>query len=309
MPNETHVKSVVTNPPNGSISDRILYYVIRLILAALHVVPYPQRVRIGGWFFQTIVGPIAGYRKRIRANLDLVFPEMDAVEKARLTRDVPANFGRTMIELFSPEEFLKIAHQTQIEGPGFQALIDARARGQASILVSGHFGNYDIVRAKMIREGFDVGGLYRPMKNAFFNDFYVSTISKIGQPLFPRGRRGMSQMVKFLRAGKTLAILIDQHMGKGAPLTFFGKPAKTALSTAQLALKYDAVLIPCYAIRESDGINFKIVMEEPVEAGDPVEMTQALNDSLERRVRENMDQWLWIHRRWKAAKALDKSRE
>lgn len=291
--------------PSGPLSDRLLYWFVRALLAILHILPYGLRVKFGGWFFNHIVSPFAGYRKRIRSNLDLVLPDLPENEREKLTRQVPDNFGRTMIELFSPAEFLEISRETPIKGPGLEALEKARENGKPTILVSGHFGNYDVVRSRLIAEGLDVGGLYRPMNNAFFNKYYVSTISKIGQPLFQRGRKGMAQMVKFLRSGGTLAILIDQHMGRGARLTFFGKPANTALSAAQLALKYDAVLIPCYAIRQPDGLQFRIELEEPVTIGSPEEMTQALNDSLEVRVRENMDQWLWIHRRWKASVSTD----
>lgn len=305
MSQENLQKPTTVQKTEGPFRDRLLNWVIRIILTILHLVPYPLRIRVGGWFFKQIVAPLAGYRRRIRANLDLVLPDIDPFERERLTRAVPENFGRTMIELFSPTEFLDIARKTTLNGPGLQALEQARATKQPAILVSGHFGNYDVVRAKMIDEGFDIGGLYRPMKNAFFNDYYVSTISKIGQPLFKRGRHGMARMVKFLRSGGTLAILIDQHMGQGAPLTFFGQPARTALSAAQMALKYNAVLIPCYAIRQNDGLHFRIELEEPVPVGSAEEMTQALNDSLEKRVRENMDQWLWIHRRWKAADSVE----
>ncbi|WP_380056234.1 lysophospholipid acyltransferase family protein [Falsihalocynthiibacter sp. SS001] len=288
-----------SSQPTGSIADRLVYAVVRVMLAILGLAPYAARVRMGGWVFKYLVGPIAGYRRRIRNNLDLVLPDITPQEKERLARAVPENLGRTLIELFSPDEFLEIARRTPLSGGGVAALEKARAENKPIVLVSGHFGNYDVVRARMIAEGYDVGGLYRPMNNEFFNKFYVSTISKIGEPLFQRGRRGMAEMVKFLRAGNTLAILIDQHMGKGAPLTFFGRPARTALSAAQLAIKYDALLVPCYAIRQEDGINFQIILEAPLPATTAEEMTQALNDSLEARVRENMDQWLWIHRRWK----------
>jgi KDO2-lipid IV(A) lauroyltransferase len=300
MPKQKTKTSSTTKKKNGTVADRLIYWISRVVLGGLHLVPYGTRIRIGGWFFSRIVSPIAGYPSRIKNNLDLVLPDLDPLEKKRLIRSVPENFGRTVIELFSPSEFLKVSQATAIHGPGLEALIKAREERRPSILVSGHFGNYDVVRSRMIKEGFDVGGLYRPMNNVFFNEYYVSTISKIGLPLFQRGRKGMAHMVKFLRSGGTLAILIDQHMSKGARLTFFGQPAHTALSAAQLALKYDAVLIPCYAIREPDGLSFRIEMEAPIANASAEAMTQALNDSLEARVRDNMDQWLWVHRRWKS---------
>ena len=96
-----------------------------------------------------------------------------------------------------------------------------------------------------------------------------------------------------------VGIVADQHV-QGAPyLNFFGKPARTALSAAELALRHDALLVPIYGIRQPDGLSFEIAVEAPIAHSTPQEMTQALNDSLEARVRAHMDQWLWIHRRWK----------
>ena len=154
---------------------------------------------------------------------------------------------------------------------------------------------------RSIARGYRVGALYRPMSNPWFNDHYVRAISRIGTPLFPRGKTGLAQMVRFLRGGGMLGLLIDQHMGHGARLQFFGHDALTALSAAELALKYDALVVPTYGVRRENGLDFEIVVEAPIPHGSPEEMTQALNDSLERLVREHLDQWFWIHRRWKGA--------
>jgi KDO2-lipid IV(A) lauroyltransferase len=88
-------------------------------------------------------------------------------------------------------------------------------------------------------------------------------------------------------------------MEHGAPLTFFGKRALTALSAAELALKYNCLLVPIYAVRQPDGLSFQLVIEAPITPDTPEAMTQALNDSLEAIARKHLDQWFWIHRRWK----------
>jgi KDO2-lipid IV(A) lauroyltransferase len=279
--------------------EQITFAAIRSVLWLMRQLPYRWRVPFSGWVMASVVAPVAGYRRRVRDNLALVMPDLPEAEVRRLSRAVPDNFGRTMAELFSPEDFLRVARATPITGPGLAAMDQARAAGRPSILVSGHFGNYDVVRAGMMNRGFEIGGLYRPMNIARFNDVYVETITRIGAPLFERGRRGMAQMVRFLKEGNTLAVLIDQRMGNGAPLTFFGQTAWTALSIADLALKYDAVVVPCYGIRQPDGISFEAVLEAPIPHTTPEEMTQALNDSLEAQVRAHMGQWFWIHNRWK----------
>jgi KDO2-lipid IV(A) lauroyltransferase len=66
-----------------------------------------------------------------------------------------------------------------------------------------------------------------------------------------------------------------------------------------MALKMKAELIQVYAVRQPDGLTFRILVDAPVPHSDAETMTQALNDALEARVRDHMDQWFWIHRRWK----------
>ncbi|MDQ2094434.1 lysophospholipid acyltransferase family protein [Rhodalgimonas zhirmunskyi] len=277
---------------------RLQFAAIRAALGLMRALPYRWRVPVAGWIVSRIVSPLAGWPGRIRDNLSLIRPDLDRAEVARIIRACPDNFGRTLAELFSPDEFVARVQDIELEGPGLAALEQARTEGRPSILVSGHFGNYDVVRAAVIARGFEVGGIYRPMNIPQFNEIYVDTISQVGEPLFSRGRRGMAQMMRFLKGGGTLAVLIDQRLPNGEPLQFFGHRAYTALSFAELALKYNATVVPCYGIRQDDGLSFRAVLEAPVPHSTPTEMTQALNDSLEARVRQHMSQWLWFHRRW-----------
>jgi KDO2-lipid IV(A) lauroyltransferase len=87
-------------------------------------------------------------------------------------------------------------------------------------------------------------------------------------------------------------------MGDGAVLQFFGQDALTSLSPAEMALRYNALIVPTYGIRRNDG-GFDLLIEAPIPHSTAEAMTQALNDSLETQVRAHMDQWLWTHRRWK----------
>lgn len=277
------------------LQDRLL----RGMIWALLRLPYRWRVPLCGWVMSRVLAPLAGYTKRIRNNLALILPELPPKEVERITRAVPDNVGRTIIEIYSGPEFIAHAVSHPLTGAGVAALEEAHRASRPVILVTGHFGNYDASRAALIARGYRVGALYMPMSNAHFNDHYVQAISRIGTPLFPRGKKGLADMVRHLKSGGMLGMLMDQSMVHGAPLQFFGHPAKTALSAAELALKYDALVIPTYAIRQPDGVSFEIIVEAPIPVDTPEAMTQALNDSLEALVRENLDQWFWIHRRWK----------
>lgn len=282
-----------------NLGDRVIDVVFRAILRAVMLLPYARRVPLGGWAISRIVAPLAGYRARVRDNLALVCPDLPQSEVERLVRAVPDNVGRTIVETYSGREFIDRVKDVPLTGPGAATLDEAHRTGSPVVLVTGHFGNYDVARAALIARGYRIGGLYKPMKNPLFNEHYLETMASIGTPIFPRGNRGLGEMVRFLKSGGMLGMLMDQHMNHGADLSFFGHPAKTATSAADLALKYDAALIPAYGIRQPNGLDFTIVVEAPIPPSDPLTMTQAINDSLEAMVREHMDQWFWIHRRWK----------
>ncbi|MBW6417748.1 lysophospholipid acyltransferase family protein [Celeribacter sp. PS-C1] len=293
----------------GTLGQYLGNLATRGLLALALSLPYSARVRFMGWFMARVFAPLAGYTSRVRENLHHVLPDLPEEEVKRLTRAVPDNAGRTLIEIYSGPEFIAKMKDIRFDGPGAEILRDARDNRRPVILHTGHFGNYDVPRAALIAHGYDVGSLYNPMKNKFFNAHYVKAIGTIGQPLFPRGRKGYAQLLKHLKSGGMIGFLSDVYVHQGAMLTFFGKPARTALSAAELALKYDALLVPIYGVREADGLNFRVQVETPIPHGAPEEMAQALNDSLEAITRKHMEQWFWIHRRWKPerlAKAMAK---
>ncbi len=288
---------MAVRPPRRA--DRAIDLAVRALLGLALLLPYRRRVPLMGWLVSRLVAPLAGWRRRIAANLDYVLPDMPEPERRRLMRMVPDNVGRTLIELYSGARFVEHVAATPVEGPGAEIVEALRREGRPAILVTGHFGNFNAVRGGASARGCPSGGLYRPMRNRHFNRHYVAALSAIGEPVFPSGREGLGRLLRHLRGGGMVGLLVDVYAKGGTPLTFFGKTAPTALSAAELALRHEAPLIPAYSIRQPDGLGFRIVIEAPIPPSDPATMTQALNDSLERQVRQHMDQWFWIHRRWK----------
>ncbi len=272
---------------------------LRSLIGLALLLPYSARVRFFGALMRRVIAPVIGYRARALENLALIWPEMDLAKRQAIAAQVADNVGRTLIENYSNKDFMARMAKIVPVGPGMAALMAARATGQAAILVTGHFGNYEAARAALVAQGFAVGGLYRAARNSYFNEHYVRTMEAFGGPVFAQGRRGTAGFVRHLRGGGQLVLLFDQDV-RGAPaISFLGQPARTATSAAELALRYDALLIPFYATRQQDGLSFEIELEAPVPASDAATMTAAISASLEMRVRANPEQWFWIHRRWK----------
>ena len=282
-----------------NVSYVIEAFFILFLLNILKAFPYRLRIIVGCVIFRFFISPVTGNKKRIENNLNLVLPNLPESDKKDLIKNCLNNIGMTMFELLSPADFKLVGQKANVLGPGISLLEDARANSQPVILISGHFGNYDVVRANLIPKGYQLGALYRPMNNPYFNKTYLKKISTIGMPLFPRGKKGMAEMMRFLRDGNLIALLIDQHMKRGEPLKCFGKTDFTATSAAKIALKYNAILMPFFVVRKGKTSGFDLHFEEPIEHSNPIKMTQEFNDRLELRVKANAEQWLWTHKRWK----------
>lgn len=270
------------------------------LLALTRPLPFKRRMALIGWLGGHVLGPLAGMPARIRANLQLVWPDMPATQVTALCRRVPAHMVRALAETLSGEDFIAHVRATaSISGAGLDALDDAAAQGRPVVLVTAHFGNYDAARIMLKDRGCQIAGVYMPMRNSAFNERYVAAMAQIAAPVFPRNRPGIAGLVRFLRQGGMIGLVADHYMAHGQLIEFLGRPARTALSAAEMALKYDALLIPVYGVRTPDGHSFSVIVEAPVPHGDAVTMTLALNRSLEALVRQYPDQWMWSHRRWK----------
>lgn len=282
-----------------SFADRIQNAAIRAVLGGALMMPYATRVPVVGMVMSRVVSPLAGWRRRILNNLAYVCPEMPAAERARIAVSVADNVGRTLIEIYSGEEFVTRARKSEVVGPGLPALAAARAADRPIVMVTAHLGNYDAVRSKLSREGYPMAALYKPMKNKLFHKHYLKAISTIAEPVYPTNGRGIAALIKHLKAGGTLGIVADVGSRKAPLLKFFDKPAHTPVSSAEWAVKYDALMVPVFGLRQPDGLTFRLHVADPIPPGDPTEMMQAYNDTVEEVVRAHPEQWFWIHRRWK----------
>ncbi|MGR3509797.1 MAG: lysophospholipid acyltransferase family protein [Sulfitobacter sp.] len=293
----------LASPSKDPVGRRIGHYLTNAVIVGLVrfalMIPYSARLSFVGWMVERVVGPLAGYRKRARQNLAMIWPEMSDDRRDEIADRCLNNVGRSFIENYSPREFPDRMAKNTPTGAGVSALEQAAATGRAVILVTGHYGNYEATRACLVARGFDIGGLYRDMKNPYFNAHYVKTMEAFGGPVFAQGRRGTAGFVRHLKQGGQLVLLFDQHVFGAPQLDFLGEPANTALSAAELALRYDALLIPFYGIRQADGLSFETVLEGPIPHTDALTMTQLLNDSLAARIIADPEQWFWVHRRWR----------
>tara|TARA_R110002094_G_scaffold185331_2_gene161847 strand:+ start:209 stop:1093 length:885 start_codon:yes stop_codon:yes gene_type:complete len=236
--------------------------------------------------------------RRIDRDLKRVFPDVPRAGRMQLCHRIGRNMGQTLFEIFHCGEFQKLENRITTAGPGLAALEAAKAQGKGAIIVSGHFGQWEAIRAVLKARGMETGAVYRPQVNRHYQRRLLAGIEAGGKPIFPTGRNGTKALVSHLRKGGFVAILLDEKTDDGEAMPFLGHDALTSLAAARLALKYDVPMVPAYGTRLDSGGNFKVDFEPPIPPSDARTMTRAFNDSLSARILDKPDQWYWMLRRW-----------
>lgn len=262
------------------------------------LMPYRARVRFFGFIAGYVVGPLAGFISKGVRNLHYAFPEMPEAEARRIARQVAVNSGRNLIENYSKAELARQIDGMEITGPGLAQFEAARATGRPVLLVSGHFGNYEVVRVALHNRGHQIGALYRPARNPYFDRHYRQTMEDLTGPAFAQDRRGILGFSRYLKEGGIVAMLFDVRATRYGDVEFLGHPAPTSTFFAELALKSDALLVPFFARRDADGLSHSLSFEAPIPLTTPDEMTREMSRRLEAQVRAAPEQWLWLHDRW-----------
>ncbi len=207
------------------------------------------------------------------------------------------NLGRVMAEY---PHLQKIATH-HVEFRGIEHLETLRDDNQCGILFGAHLGNWEVLPHALLHHvGLAMHPVYRAPNNPMVDKRLHHYRAPDGRLVpYSKSRQGMVGMVKALKAGEHLGLLIDQKYNEGTKANFFGMPAMTGTAFIDMAQKYECPLVPIRCIREKD--KFIIDVRPPL-ATKGRETMDVLNDAhalLEQWIREYPSQWLWLHRRWK----------
>jgi KDO2-lipid IV(A) lauroyltransferase len=270
---------------------------LRTLLALVRPMPLAWRQSIVARAARWVVRLVPGLYRRAADNFSKVFPEMPPEERHSRIMQVAENGGRTLTGIWFNADLARTSASVEVSGPGLAELHAAKQEGRPAIILSGHFGQWEAIRHVLRREGLETGALYRPNNNPYYEPIFRAGIEQGGQPIIPRGKPGFREMLRHLKAGGFMALLPDQAMHDGEVLDFLGHPARTSLAAADLALRFNAPLVPAFA-PYIDG-EPQITFEAAIPPSDAKTMMQDFNHRLASQVRAHPSQWLWFHRRWK----------
>jgi KDO2-lipid IV(A) lauroyltransferase len=235
-------------------------------------------------------------------NLTRAFPERPAPELARVGRDSFRHLGMNFVEscVFYFRPPARLLSRVSIEGLSHFEAADAQGRGM--LLLTAHYGNWELLAASHALARFPLSVVMRPLDSPAFEPILERFRLRSGVELITK-RRALTDIVDALRRRRMVGILLDQNASRreGVFVPFFGVPASTSKGMALIALRTGAPVLPVFIRRRPDGRHV-VHAGAPVPVpsdGDVVAFTRAFNEAIEAAIRRAPEQWFWLHRRWK----------
>jgi len=273
--------------------------------AGLRAAPRPRARAFGA-----AIGDLArrlGLRTAVaRANLAIAFPDADPAWREDVLARHYRELGRVAAEYASLPALVQAPPgEVVTEVQGIEHFEAARAAGRGAILLSGHYGHFELLGAYLGRMH-PVDFVVRPLSNARVEARLAALRTAAGVGLVPGGA-SIRRVYEALRAGRFVAMLGDQDARRlGVFVPFFGRPASTAVGPARIAIGAGAPIVMGFTSRTDDG-RHRLDIDPPIWPGADksdaaVERLTARHTArLEEMIRVRPDHWFWLHRRWKTA--------
>ncbi|MGK2962029.1 MAG: lysophospholipid acyltransferase family protein [Gemmatimonadaceae bacterium] len=260
---------------------------------------------------------LAGIRRKVvESNLRLAFPDRDEKWIARTMLAAYEHLGREVAAIMRLSKLDDAAVIERTLTVGWEELEEARALGRGVLLVTGHYGNWEMAAATFASRGIPIAAIVRRQGNRLVDERLQAMRHKLGVETIYQGE-APSRVPRILRANGVVGIVGDQNARRsGVFVQYFGRAASTYRGPALFALRLGAPVFTCVARRlPGDAVRYEVrgerVMFTPsgILDADVQALTAELAARLEREVRVAPEQYFWFHKRWKTRPPEEKIRE
>ena len=250
-------------------------------------------------------------RKVVLDNLRRVYGEVvDDSEIERLAQAHYGHLGRLLWEFVWFPWLPQARRLAMVRVENLEALLTAHELGKGVLVLTGHFGNFEVATAAGLAQFPQARGRFhfvrRPIRPEWLDRLVTRRFRKAGFGVLPK-RGGLDAILDRLAAGDLVVFPFDQHANRkdGVLAEFFGYPAGTFRSLAVIALTTGAPVVPASSWREPNGqhvlrFEAQILPTEHYDTNEAIRLTtRSYNRALERMIVRRPEQWWWVHRRWK----------
>jgi KDO2-lipid IV(A) lauroyltransferase len=318
----------VANERNRA-ADWAVYVAVRLTVCLVQALSFRVACRLAGALAWLAYRVDRRHRLVADDNLRHAFPELDhPAARDRRVRDVYRHFCLLLVEMIHLPRLLHTHNwRRYLRLGGKRMIVGQLLSGRPVLLVTGHFGNWELGGYILGLLGFTTHAIARPLDNPHLDAFLRRFRERTGQRILAK-HGDFDRMQELLDSGGVLATLADQDAGpRGVFVDYFGRPASTHKAVALMALQYRVPLVVVGTMRTLPGpdgatnpgvgkpLSYAVEAEEvilPEEyAGRPdavTALTRRFTAALERLVRRAPEQYFWLHRRWKHQPAARKGK-
>lgn len=278
---------------------------LRAFQLLVRVLPEPAWRALGRGLGRLVGGPL-GYRRRVvDENLRAAFPELGAAERAAVAAGMFRRLGEALCEFFALGHWSRQEILDRVPELDLTELERLRGEGRGAILMTGHFGNWELLGAAAAARGIPLHVVARSQSNPWADALQNRIRARAGLRVI-KAERSLREVVRAVRHGEFVAMLPDVNTpGDGVFVDFLGRPAATPRGVAYFAWKLDCPVFAKFLRARGDGTHE--ALDTPTlhpdrnkdEARAVQELTQAMTANLEACIRAHPDHYLWVHRRWK----------
>ena len=292
----------MTVHPLKKLRFRLEAWLVRGLLVLLRQLPLDFSSWLGGAVLRG-AGPLLPAHKVARRNLERAFPETDSAGIARILQGMWENLGRTAGEYPHHETIGREAGR-RVEIRGSDIIEAFAGNPRPAIFFSAHLANWEIMPIVGALHGVYLSSVYRRPNNPHLASVFEDRLTHPQMSLIAKGPSAGRELLRVLRQDRPVAMLIDQKLREGIPVSFFGREAMTPSAFAEFALKLGCEVVPT-RIERLGGAHFRLSVLPPIEkpdTGDHAEdvrrLTQAATSLIEEWIRERPAEWFWVHKRW-----------
>jgi Kdo2-lipid IVA lauroyltransferase/acyltransferase len=306
--------------PRNSTLDMLVYLALRLAAAVMHCFPVETNLQTARFLGSLLYRVDKKHRKRALANLQRSFPDMPPRRREQLAERSVQALLMLGVEVLFTTRLIRLDTWAQcVQLHNMHDVLGRLLRpGKGMILLTGHYGNWEILGYVLATLGFETTSVARPLDNPYVNNWVMGVRERQGQRIIDK-KGATTEVTEVLGRGGAVGFIADQNAGsKGVFVDFFGRKASTYKSIGLLAMEYQVPVVIGYARRVDGqfrfdvGVQDVILPEEWQSRDDPLRyITQRYSKGIEDFVRVDPGQYLWVHRRWKtrpkgeAAEAYD----
>ncbi len=247
------------------------------------------------------------HRNIARVNLDLAYGDTLAEErKETIIKDCYLNLALSLVDFVKNQGISKEALSQKVTFQNTAILTDALNSGSKVILMTAHYGNWELLPLSIAAKFGPLTGIGRKLDSEVMDRILNKNRQQFDIEMLDK-KGAMKKMITVLKNNRMLGLLVDQNTStkKGILVDFFGKPVRHTPAAAILARRFNALIIPAF-ITTKDHQHYEITFYEPIitektddKEKDILESVQKQAKITEDVIREKPEEWFWLHQRWK----------